>query len=222
YQEVLTDPSFKAQIVTMTSPHIGNTGINSQDPESTTSRPMAAGFVVRDPSPIVSNHRSEQTLGDYLREQGVVAIGGVDTRSLTRHLRDRGSQNGCIGTGNPDDLVDLARRAPPMEGLDLVREVTPAEAYEFSETLEAWTPEVMGQPLVAAGGDRLRVVAVDFGAKRNILRCLTAAGCDVTAVPATTTAEEILARNPDGVFLSSGPGDPAALDYAVRMVAGVL
>ncbi len=222
YQEVLTDPSFKAQIVTMTSPHIGNTGINSLDPESTTSKPMAAGFVVRDPSPMVSNFRSELSLQDYLKAQGVVAIGGIDTRALTRHLRDHGSQNGCIGTGPSDDLVDHARQAPNMEGLDLVREVTPQKPYEFSETLQAWTPEVMGKKLVLSEGDRLRIVAVDFGAKRNILRCLTAAGCNVTALPATATAEEILSLNPDGIFLSSGPGDPAALGYAVDMVKGIL
>lgn len=222
YQEVLTDPSFTAQIVTMTAPHIGNTGVNSGDPESTTSKPMAAGFVIRDLSPIVSNYRSEQSLGDYLREQGVVAIGDVDTRRLTRYLRDNGSQNGCIGTGNPDDLVDRARLAPAMEGLDLVAQVTPKEEYLFSETQGEWIPEVMGRPLVSSEGERFKVVALDFGAKRNIFRCLTAAGCDVTAVPATYTAEQILAKSPDGIFLSSGPGDPAALDYAVNTVKELL
>ncbi len=222
YQEVLTDPSFTAQIVTMTAPHIGNTGVNSSDPESTTSKPSVAGFVIRDPSPIVSNYRSQQSLHDYLAEQNVVAIGGVDTRRLTRHLRDKGSQNGCIGTGNPDDLVDLARRAPNMEGLDLVRQVTPKEEYAFSETQGEWVPEVMGKPLVGAGQERFRVVAIDFGAKRNIFRCLTSSGCDVTAVPATYTAAQIMDKNPDGIFLSSGPGDPAALDYAVATVKDLL
>jgi carbamoyl-phosphate synthase small subunit len=222
YQEVLTDPSFTSQIVTMTAPHIGNTGVNATDPESTSGKPMAAGFVIRDPSPIVSNYRSQQSLHDYLSEQGVVAIGGVDTRRLTRHLRDHGSQNGCIGTGNPDDLVDLARSAPSMEGLDLVERVTPKSEYEFTETQGDWVPEVMGEPLVRPAGERFRVVAVDFGAKRNIFRCLTSAGCDVTAVPAGYTAEQILAKNPDGVFLSSGPGDPAALNYAVETVRALL
>jgi carbamoyl-phosphate synthase small subunit len=225
YQEVLTDPSFTAQLVTMTAVHIGNTGVNSQDPESTNSRPMAAGFIVRDASSVVSNYRSEQSLGDYLRQHKVVAISDVDTRSLTRHLRDHGSQNGCIGTGNPADLVDLARQAPNMEGLDLVSQVSPREPYEFNETLKEWTPVVMGRPLVApsAGSqERFRVVAVDFGAKRNIFRCLTASGCDVLAVPARYTAEQILAYNPDGIFLSSGPGDPAALDYAVSTVQDLL
>lgn len=222
YQEVLTDPSFTAQIVTMTSPHIGNTGTNSEDPESTSSRPTAAGLVVRDKSPVVSNFRSEKSLDDYLKEQGVVAITDVDTRYLTRHLRDHGSQNGCIGTGNPDDLVDRARQTPPMEGLDLVRQVTPKEPYAFSETLGAWNPEVMGQTLVRPMGERLKVVAIDYGAKRNIFRCLTAAGCDVIAVPATFSAEQILQFEPEGVFLSSGPGDPAALDYAVETVRDLL
>lgn len=222
YQEVLTDPSFTDQIVTMTSPHIGNTGINTQDPESTSSKPMVAGFVIRDLSPAPSSYRSQQALPEYLEEHGVVGITGIDTRRVTRYLRDRGAQNGCIGTESPDNLVDLARQAPPMEGLDLVKKVTPQAAYRFDETLEAWTPEVMGRQLVKNDGQRFKVVAVDFGAKRNIFRCLTAAGCDVTAVPATATAEEILAHDPHGVFLSSGPGDPAALDYAIKTVQGVL
>lgn len=222
YQEVLTDPSFTGQLVTMTAPHIGNTGINSTDPESTTSTPMVAGFIVRDPSPVVSNFRSEQTLEAYFQENGVVAIGGIDTRTLTRHLRDRGSQNGCIGSGNPDDLVDRARSAVNMEGLDLVSQVTPKEEYHFTETQEGWTPEVMGQPLVRSNGERFKVVAIDFGAKRNIFRCLTAAGCDVHAVPAHYSAAQILAKSPDGIFLSSGPGDPAALSYAVDAVRELL
>jgi len=183
---------------------------------------MAAGFIVRDPSPVVSNYRSEQSLQDYLKENQVVAIGGVDTRSLTRHLRDRGSQNGCIGTGNPDDLVDKARSAVNMEGLDLVSQVTPKEEYLFTETQGEWTPEVMGQPLVREAGDRFKVVAIDFGAKRNIFRCLTAAGCDVHAVPAHYSAAQILAKNPDGIFLSSGPGDPSAVSYAVETVRELL
>ena len=222
YQEVLTDPSYTGQIVTMTSPHIGNTGINSGDPESTTSAPQVAGFIVRDPSPIVSNYRSEISLGDFLKQHGVVAIGGIDTRRLTRQLRDQGSQNGCIGTGNPDDLVDLARKAPSMEGLNLVDRVTPKTRYEFKESLADWSPEVMGEKLVAPGGERFKVVAYDFGAKRNIFRCLVSSGCDLTCVPAGTSAEEVLALNPDGIFLSSGPGDPAALGSVVDNVRQLL
>lgn len=221
YQEVLTDPSYTGQLVTMTAPHIGNTGTNPEDPESTSGKPQVAGFIVREPSPIVSNYRSHASLHDYLKENGIVAIGGVDTRRLTRYLRDKGSQNGCIGTGNPDDLIDLARQAPSMEGLDLVARVTPKERYVFSEDLGAFNPTVLGAPLVAADG-RFRVVALDFGAKRNIFRCLVAAGCDLTCVPATTSAADILALNPDGIFLSSGPGDPAAVRYAVDTIRELL
>ncbi len=222
YQEILTDPSYTGQLVTMTAPHIGNTGVNSEDPESVNEKPQVSGFIVRDPSPVVSNYRSQESLGDYLRRQGIVAIGGIDTRSLTRHLRDHGSQNGCIGTGNPADLVDKAKAAPSMEGLDLVQRVTPGQAYDFTESMAGWSPEVNGRPLVVPHGDPLHVVALDFGAKRNILRCLVQAGCRVTAVPASASAEEILAKNPDGVFLSNGPGDPAAVGYAVDTIKALL
>jgi len=223
YQEVLTDPSYSGQIVTMTSPHIGNTGVNTTDPESTNGKPQVAGFLVRDPSPIVSNYRSEQALGDYLKAHGVIGIGGIDTRRLTRLLRDKGSQNGCIGTGNPDDLVDMARKAPSMEGLDLVERVGPKESYQFTETLGEWSPNHMGQKMVAQqGSERFKVVAFDFGAKRNIFRCLVSSGCDVTCVPARTTAAEVLAQNPDGIFLSSGPGDPAAVGYAIDTIKELL
>jgi carbamoyl-phosphate synthase small subunit len=220
YQEVLTDPSYCGQIVTMTSPHIGNTGINSEDPESVDARPQVAGFVVRDRSSVVSNYRSEESLDQYLARHGIVAITDVDTRKLTRHLRDRGAQNGAIGSEPPDVLVERARSAPSMEGLDLVERVTPKSAYEFSETRGTWN---------SAFGDSIRpparpfhVVALDFGAKRNILRCLVDSGCKVTAVPATTSSHEILAKNPDGVFLSNGPGDPAAVTYAANTIRELL
>jgi len=221
YQEVLTDPSYAGQLVTMTAPQIGNTGINSADPESTNAQPQVAGFIVRDPSPVASNYRSELGLGQYLREKGVVAIGGVDTRALTRRLRDKGSQNGAIGTGNPDDLVDLARSSPSMEGLDLVARVTPKEPYWFRESLGEFSPEVMGKRLVSSD-EKFKVVAVDFGAKRNILRCLVSAGAELLCVPASTSAAAILAENPDGVFLSSGPGDPAAVGYAADTIRELL
>lgn len=221
YQEVLTDPSFTGQLVTMTAPHIGNTGINGDDPESTSGRPQVSGFIVRDPSPLPSNYRSEKTLSEYLRENGIVAIGGIDTRRLTRHLRDKGSQNGCIGTGNPDDLVARARSAPSMEGLDLVSKVTPKQAYRFTENLGVFSPEVMGRPLVPAAGP-FKVTVLDFGAKRNILRCLVSAGCELTCLPANASESEILATNPDGIFLSSGPGDPAALPHVVKTIEGLL
>jgi carbamoyl-phosphate synthase small subunit len=224
YQEVLTDPSFTGQLVTMTAPQIGNTGINHEDPESVDSKPQVAGFVIRDASPVVSNWRSQESLDDYLNRHGIVAISDVDTRRLTRYLRDKGSQNGAIGSEDPATLVDRAKAAPNMEGLDLVARVTPKKAYEFSESRGAeWSSEMKdGHGNTLAPPREYRVVAVDYGAKRNILRCLHDAGCRVTAVPAGTSAAEILAMNPDGIFLSSGPGDPAALPYAVKTIQDLL
>jgi carbamoyl-phosphate synthase small subunit len=216
YQEVLTDPSYCGQIVTMTAPQIGNTGINAEDPESVDSAPRVAGFVVRDPSPLASSWRANETLAAYLERHGVVAIGGVDTRRLTRTIRDRGAQNGCIGTEAPDVLVDRARAAPSMAGLDLVKRVSPASAYQFSESRGAWSTAP------PPAGDRPHVVAIDYGAKRNILRCLVDSGCRVTAVPAASSARDVLALAPDGIFLSNGPGDPAALDYAVAAIRELL
>jgi carbamoyl-phosphate synthase small subunit len=221
YQEVLTDPSYCGQIVTMTAPHIGNTGINAEDPESVDGKPQVAGFVMRDASPLASNWRSQQSLDDYLAKHGVVAISGVDTRKLTRLTRDNGSQNGCIGTEDPATLVDRARAAPSMEGLDLVARVSPRESYSFTESRGAWNvPETEPESRLPEGP--LHVVAIDYGAKRNILRCLVDTGCKVTAVPATATAQQILAQNPDGIFLSNGPGDPAAVDYAIRTIKELL
>lgn len=215
YQEVLTDPSYTGQIVTMTAPQIGNTGVNAADAESVDDRPRVAGFVMRDPSAMPSSWRSEQSLDEYLKAHNVVAIGGVDTRQLTRIIRDRGAQNGCIGTEAPEVLVDRARSTPSMEGLDLVAQVTPKALYRFSESRDTWS---VTSPEPAPLEPHLRVVAMDFGAKRNILRCLVDIGCEVVAVPATTPADEILALNPDGIFLSSGPGDPAAVGYAVKTI----
>ena len=219
YQEVLTDPSYCGQIVTMTSPHIGNTGINLQDPESVDGKPQVAGFIVRDNSVAVSNWRSQQTLDDYLKAHGVVGISEIDTRKLTRHLRDNGSQNGAIGTGSPEELVERARRAPNMEGLDLVARVTPKAAYQFNESRAEWSAPFGDE---AASTERLKVVAIDFGAKRNILRCLVDVGCDVITVPASTSAKDILAHSPDGIFLSNGPGDPAAVTYAIETIKGLV
>lgn len=227
YQEVLTDPSYSRQLVTMAAPHIGNTGVNSEDAESLSGRPHVAGFVVRDPGWEPSNYRSEQSLEAYLKAHGVVALGGVDTRSLVRHLRDHGSQNGCLGTGAPDELVDRARAAPPMEGLDLVAGVTCDKPQPFTESRAAWgagfdPKRPVGSPGRRTGSPPIRIVAIDFGAKRNILRCLVDSGCDVTLVPATTSANEILARDPEGVFLSNGPGDPGAVAYAQQTIAELL
>ena len=227
YQEVLTDPSYTGQIVTMTAPHIGNTGINAEDPESRDEKPQPRGFIVRAPSPDASNWRAAETLDAYMKRHGLVGISGVDTRALTRLLRDKGSQNGCIGTDDPATLVDVARAAPNMEGLDLVAQVTPKEPYIFNENRGEW--RVPFDPTAPFTGARsvtrdkpFHVVAMDFGAKRNILRCLVDAGCKVTGVPASATASQILALSPDGIFLSNGPGDPAAVDYAVRTIKDLL
>ena len=226
YQEVLTDPSYCGQIVTMTAPQIGNTGTNSEDGESVDDKPQVAGFVMRDPSTMASSWRASETLSDYLARHGVVAIGGVDTRKLTRHLRDRGSQNGCIGSESADALIERARAAPRMEGLDLVARVTPKSRYEFAESRGSWNVE-FGAPRESEPDHPKppaspHVVAMDFGAKRNILRCLVDYGCRVTAVPAQTSAEEILSLSPDGIFLSNGPGDPAAVGYAIRTLRELL
>ncbi|HWO14607.1 MAG TPA: glutamine-hydrolyzing carbamoyl-phosphate synthase small subunit [Polyangiaceae bacterium] len=226
YQEVLTDPSYAGQLVTMTTPHIGNTGINAEDVESRKGQPHVAGFIVREPCEEPSNHRSVEPLSRYLERHGIVALGGIDTRRLVRTLRDRGAQNGCIGTGSPDELVDRARATPDMQGLDLVARVTPAESYAFEESRGAW--RVSFDPHAPITGESrlahrpLHVVAMDFGAKRNILRCLVDAGCRVTAVPASTSERDILALEPDGVFLSNGPGDPAAVGYAVSTIRSLL
>ncbi|HEY5958216.1 MAG TPA: carbamoyl phosphate synthase small subunit, partial [Polyangiaceae bacterium] len=213
YQEVLTDPSYCGQIVTMTAPQIGNTGINDEDDESIDGRPTVAGFIVRDPSLVTSNWRAKEGLDDYLKRHGIVAIGGIDTRRLTRYLRDHGAQNGCIGTASASDLVDRARLAPSMEGLDLVQRVTPIKPYEFAEARGTWNVDFdvnrQGFPPKPQRPADLHVVTFDYGIKRNILRCLVDVGCRVTAVPATTSAADVLALNPDGIFLSNGPGDPA-------------
>lgn len=216
YQEVLTDPSYKGQIVTMTAPEIGNVGVNADDAESIDGRPHVAGFILRDASPIASSWRSEQTLDAYLAQNGVVAISGIDTRKLTRHLRDHGSQNAAIGAEPVEELLRKAREAASMDGLDLVKLVTPREPYAFTEGRGAW--KIGNTPTEV----RHHVVAIDYGVKKNILRCLVDSGCKVTVVPATTSAAEILALSPDGVFLSNGPGDPAAVSYGVETIKGLL
>ena len=203
YQEVLTDPSYAGQIVTMTYPHIGNYGVNRDDVES--ARPQVAGFVVREISTVASSWRASGELHRYLDEQGVVGISELDTRALTRHLRTHGAKRGVISTLTQDSeaLVARARASRSMMGLDLAREVTCREAYRFG------APEVSERP-------PYRVVAYDFGMKQNILRMLAASGCDVTVVPANTSAADCLALKPEGVFLSNGPGDPEPLTYAVE------
>jgi carbamoyl-phosphate synthase small subunit len=205
YQEVLTDPSYAGQIVTMTYPHIGNYGVNRRDVESR--RPQVAGFVVREVAQVASSWRAEGSLPDYLDEAGVVGIAGIDTRALTRHLRTHGAQRGIISTetDDVDRLREKALSSRSMVGTDLAREVSCAGPYEAAEGAGA---EGAGAPF--------RVVAYDFGLKQNILRMLVASGCRVTVVPATTTAETALASSPDGVFLSNGPGDPEPCTYAVE------
>jgi carbamoyl-phosphate synthase small subunit len=211
YQEVLTDPSYAGQIVTMTCPEIGNYGVTPEDVESRGIQ--VAGFVVRSESPIASNWRAEGTLGDYLTRQGVVAIADVDTRALTRLLRSAGVMRGVIATGrpDPDELVDRARAIRRMEGADLVRDVSCRDPFDYRP------PEADDFQLAPAraGRRRLRVAAYDYGMKWNILRRFAAHGCDVRVYPAATPANELLAAEPDGIFLSNGPGDPAVLDYAI-------
>jgi carbamoyl-phosphate synthase small subunit len=218
YQEVLTDPSFCGQIVTMTAPEIGNVGVNREDTEAVDEAPRVAGFVVRSASPVVSNWRAQESLDAYLARHGIVGISDVDTRALTRHLRDHGSQNAAIGTEGVEPLRRRAREAPDMNGLDLVRAVTPREKYGWSEGRGAWS-------VAAPAGPRERihhVVVFDYGIKRNILRCLNDSGCRLTVVPASTSAAEVLALRPDGVFLSNGPGDPAPVTYAVDAIRDLL
>ena len=213
YQEVLTDPSYSGQIVTMTCPEIGNYGVSSEDVESRA--PQVAGFIIRDESPVASNWRSERTLRDYLVENRIVAISDIDTRALTRQLRSGGVMRGVIGTGHgldPKALVERARSIPPMEGSDLVSGVTTATAFDWAQE----DPDEFGVTPARRAKRRLKIAAYDFGMKWNIMRRLSAHGCDVRVYPAKTPASELLASNPDGVFLSNGPGDPAPLTYAIE------
>jgi len=221
YQEVLTDPSYAGQIVTMTSPHIGNYGVSAGDTES--SGPRVAGFIVRDASPVASNWRAETTLRDYLRRHGIVAIADIDTRALTRKLRSAGVMRGVIATGDvdPDALVARARDIPPMEGADLVHTVTCDTEYEW-EAASLETSGEFGVPPERRAAKRLRIAAYDFGMKQNILRRLTLHNCDVRVFPASAPASDLLAVEPDGVFLSNGPGDPAAVPYAIENVRTLL
>ena len=219
YQEVLTDPSYAGQIVTMTAPQIGNYGVAETDVES--EKPQVAGFVMRDPSPVSSNWRSQGTLRDYLTRNHIVAIGDIDTRALTRKLRSGGVMRGIIATGSVDPavLVEKARLIPNMEGSDLVKDVTCAEAYDFETSLaDTVTEASYAVPPLRRAKRTLRVAAYDYGIKTNILRRLAAHGCKVRVFPASTPAAELLAWKPDGIFLSNGPGDPAAVTYAIDSI----
>ncbi|MFZ5710813.1 MAG: glutamine-hydrolyzing carbamoyl-phosphate synthase small subunit [Pseudomonadota bacterium] len=221
YQEIMTDPSYAGQVVTFTFPHIGNVGVTPEDDES--AEPAAAGMVVKWDPTAPSNWRAAGGLTDWLTRKGRIGIGGVDTRRLTRAIRQQGAPNVCLahdpeGRFDIAALVARARAWSGLVGLDLARDVTCAQSYRWNETRWAW-PQGYG----TRQGEGLRVVAVDYGAKRNILRCLASTGADVTVLPAGATADEVLALNPDGVFLSNGPGDPAATGaYAVPMIKGVL
>ena len=221
YQEIMTDPSYSGQIVTFTFPHIGNTGINIEDDEAAT--PVAAGMVVKWSPTEPSNWRTTQTLNDWMKQKGRIGLGGIDTRRLTRAIRQQGAPHAALAY-HPDGVFDVAalvskaRAWKGLVGLDLAKEVSCTQSYKWDEMLWEWPQGY--QPRTEAG---LRVVAIDFGAKRNILRCLASVGCDVTVLPATATAQDILTLNPQGVFLSNGPGDPAATGtYAVPMIKGVL
>jgi carbamoyl-phosphate synthase small subunit len=219
YQEILTDPSYCGQLVTMTAPHIGNTGVNDFDPESL--RPQVAGFIVRAYSDEYSSWRARGSLEQLLRAHKIVAIADVDTRALTRHIRTAGAMRGIISTTGEGlaALLAKARQAPPMEGLDLTRVVSCEEPYHWVEGSAPFSPPYPGGP---APEPRFHVVAYDFGLKRTILRRLVDHGCKVTVVPGATPASETLALRPDGVFYSNGPGDPAATVYAFETLRGLL
>jgi carbamoyl-phosphate synthase small subunit len=214
YQEILTDPSYRGQIVMMTAPEIGNVGVNAEDDESI--HPFCAGFVVRDLSPRVSNWRAQSSLPDFMAKHGVAGISGVDTRAITRRLRIGGAQRAIVTrkVDDPAGAVERARKHPSLEGRDLVKEVSSAKPYDWNEGL--WqTPGSKRNDLPV----RHKVVAYDYGIKRGILRRLRASGCSVAVVPASTPAKDVLAHKPDGIFLSNGPGDPAAVTYAIEAAA---
>ncbi|ACT05436.1 carbamoyl-phosphate synthase, small subunit [Dickeya chrysanthemi Ech1591] len=221
YQEILTDPSYSRQIVTLTYPHIGNVGANKADEESPAVH--AQGLVIRDLPLIASNYRSEESLSDYLKRNNIVAIADIDTRKLTRLLREKGAQNGCIIAGDAPDAalaLEKAKAFPGLKGMDLAKEVTTRSSYSWLQG--SWTLE--GELPAAKEESELpyHVVAYDYGVKRNILRMLVDRGCRLTVVPAQTPAEEVLKLNPDGVFLSNGPGDPEPCDYAIKAIKAFL
>jgi carbamoyl-phosphate synthase small subunit len=214
YQEILTDPSYCRQIVTLTYPHIGNTGTNSDDMES--SKIHASGLIIRDSSMLTSSWRSERSFSDFLKQGDTVAIADIDTRKLTRIIREKGAQSGCIMTGeqSPEKAIEHARKFPGIAGMDLAKFVTTADSYQWCHgTTFGRTPRVMSRRIAP-----YHVVAYDFGVKRNILRILSDLDCRLTVVPAKTSADEVFAMAPDGVFLSNGPGDPEPCDYAIEAI----
>ena len=222
YQEILTDPSYRGQIVTMTYPQIGNYGVNESDLES--ARPHLAGFIVREHSRVASNFRSEGSLADYLKEWGVVAIESIDTRALVRRIRSTGAMRGVLSTTDLDDasLVAKAKASPGLVGRDLVKEVTPDMPCDWQEPVSEWTHLNSQSEDGTPSANGPHIVALDFGMKWNIPRHLYDQGCQVTVLPGSSTAEEVLAQEPDGIFLSNGPGDPEPLAQAVETIQGVL
>ena len=218
YQEILTDPSYAEQIITLTYPHIGNTGTNSEDEESSTI--WAKGLVIRDLPLLASNFRNEQNLSDYLKAKNILGIADIDTRKLTRILREKGAQNGCILAGDSLDesaALSQAKDFPGLKGMDLAKVVSTKEQYQWIEG--SWE---LGKGHITPDNSQFHVVAYDFGAKRNILRMLVDRGCKLTIVPAQTSAADVLAMNPDGIFLSNGPGDPEPCDYAITAIKSFL
>jgi len=217
YQEILTDPSYAEQIITLTYPHIGNTGTNSEDDESNTI--WAKGLVIRDLPLLASNFRNEQNLSDYLKANNILGIADIDTRKLTRILREKGAQNGCVMTvdifdeSTENKALQQAKAFPGLKGMDLAKVVSTKEQYQWTEG--SWE---LGKGHITPSNSQFHVVAYDFGAKRNILRMLVDRGCKVTVVPAQTSAADVLAMNPDGIFLSNGPGDPEPCDYAISAI----
>ncbi|GAA6132706.1 glutamine-hydrolyzing carbamoyl-phosphate synthase small subunit [Halopseudomonas sabulinigri] len=221
YQEILTDPSYARQIVTLTYPHIGNTGVTPQDVES--DKVQAAGLVIRDLPLLASNWRSKQSLDEYLKDNGIIAIAGIDTRRLTRILREKGSQNGCLLAGDDisdEQALELARGFPGLKGMDLAKEVSVKESYQWRSSV--WALETDSHAERSDAELPYHVVAYDYGVKFNILRMLVERGCRLTVVPAQTPAADVLALNPDGVFLSNGPGDPEPCDYAIAAIKTIL
>lgn len=218
YQEILTDPSYAQQIVTLTYPHIGNTGTNSEDIESRAT--FVSGLIVRNLPRLASNWRNSESLSDYLNRNSVIAIANIDTRQLTRILREKGAQNGCLITGDSIDVeeaIAAARSFPGLKGMDLAKEVTTEQPYSWNQSV--WS---LSEGYKNAHQSNFKVVAYDFGVKHNILRILASMGCELVVVPAQTSAEEVLAENPDGVFLSNGPGDPEPCDYATAATKAIL
>ncbi len=220
YQEILTDPSYAKQIVTLTYPHIGNVGTNAQDNES--ARVFASGLVVRDLPNHLSNWRSQESLSNHLKRHRTVGLAGIDTRRLTRVLREKGAQNGCIMAGEMDEnaAIAAAREFPGLKGMDLVKDVTTQAAYDWNEG--AWMLEGTDRTQAKERAMQFNVVAYDYGIKRNILRILCDHGCRLRVVPAHTPADQVLAMKPDGVFLSNGPGDPEPCDYAIKAIAKIV